>query len=255
MHEHRHLSLLLCRHDLHPGGLARRPSAGRGKWCSNRKTIPLIHKKSVFRQEVTARSACDARRSQETPRPALRRNPSARPSLLRRGPELITDREYDALFKELQELEKDFPNLVTPESPTQRSAGLPAKNSPASNISCRCSRSTRSRPVILRRRKRNPTAISATASRTQNTLEEFRSFDTTIRKQLGRDQIQYIIEPKVDAPHGRLAFPLQAHRRHGQSQHHHRSRDPGGSGHQRSERLQEDRRSRASGLTFACRHG
>ncbi|MEI9864956.1 MAG: hypothetical protein WDN00_10455 [Limisphaerales bacterium] len=35
------------------------------------------------------------------------------------GRQLITDREYDALFKELQELEKEFPDLVTPESPTQ----------------------------------------------------------------------------------------------------------------------------------------
>ena len=35
----------------------------------------------------------------------------------------------------------------------------------------------------------------------------------------------------------------------------HRSQDPLGSGHQRSERLQEDRRSGAGGLTFACRHG
>ena len=30
----------------------------------------------------------------------------------------ISDREYDALFRELQELEKQFPELCTPESPT-----------------------------------------------------------------------------------------------------------------------------------------
>jgi DNA ligase (NAD+) len=32
----------------------------------------------------------------------------------------------------------------------------------------------------------------------ENTLAELRSFDATIRKHLGRDKIQYIIEPKVD---------------------------------------------------------
>ncbi|MEI9866532.1 MAG: hypothetical protein WDN00_18650 [Limisphaerales bacterium] len=43
------------------------------------------------------------------------------------GRQLITDREYDALFKELQELEKEFPDLVTPESPTQRVSGAPSE--------------------------------------------------------------------------------------------------------------------------------
>ena len=42
------------------------------------------------------------------------------------GRQLITDREYDLLFKELQELEKKFPSLVTPESPTQRVGGAPS---------------------------------------------------------------------------------------------------------------------------------
>ena len=32
----------------------------------------------------------------------------------------ISDREYDALERELRELEAQFPDLVTPDSPTQR---------------------------------------------------------------------------------------------------------------------------------------
>ncbi len=32
----------------------------------------------------------------------------------------VSDREYDALFRELQELEREHPELVTPDSPTQR---------------------------------------------------------------------------------------------------------------------------------------
>src|ERR1041384_7533121 len=43
------------------------------------------------------------------------------------GRQLITDREYDQLFKELQDLEKAFPDLVTPQSPTQRVGGAPSE--------------------------------------------------------------------------------------------------------------------------------
>src|SRR5689334_17935308 len=42
------------------------------------------------------------------------------------GRQLITDREYDQLFGELQKLEREFPELVTPESPTQRVGGSPS---------------------------------------------------------------------------------------------------------------------------------
>ena len=37
----------------------------------------------------------------------------------------ITDAEYDNLFKELQNLEEKFPELLTPDSPTQRVGGAP----------------------------------------------------------------------------------------------------------------------------------
>ena len=35
----------------------------------------------------------------------------------------ISDREFDALFEELQKLEGEHPELVTPDSPTQRVGG------------------------------------------------------------------------------------------------------------------------------------
>jgi DNA ligase (NAD+) len=38
---------------------------------------------------------------------------------------IISDREYDRLYKELIDLETQFPDLVTPDSPTQRVAGKP----------------------------------------------------------------------------------------------------------------------------------
>ncbi len=39
----------------------------------------------------------------------------------------ISDAQYDKLFRELAELEKQFPELVTPDSPTQRVGGEPLK--------------------------------------------------------------------------------------------------------------------------------
>jgi len=37
----------------------------------------------------------------------------------------VNDSEYDRLFRELQDLEKEHPDLATPDSPTQRVGGLP----------------------------------------------------------------------------------------------------------------------------------
>ena len=37
----------------------------------------------------------------------------------------ITDAEYDALMRRLQELEAEHPELVAPDSPTQRVGGKP----------------------------------------------------------------------------------------------------------------------------------
>jgi DNA ligase (NAD+) len=39
---------------------------------------------------------------------------------------IISDAEYDALMRELLELERDHPELVTPDSPTQRPGGAPS---------------------------------------------------------------------------------------------------------------------------------
>jgi len=39
----------------------------------------------------------------------------------------ISDEEYDKLYRELVELEKQFPEFITPDSPTQRVGAPPAK--------------------------------------------------------------------------------------------------------------------------------
>jgi NAD-dependent DNA ligase len=39
---------------------------------------------------------------------------------------VVSDREYDRLYHELLDLEKNFPDLVTPDSPSQRLSSRPA---------------------------------------------------------------------------------------------------------------------------------
>jgi NAD-dependent DNA ligase len=43
---------------------------------------------------------------------------------------VVSDYEYDMLLKKLEELEKQFPDLVTPDSPTQRVGGEPIDVAP-----------------------------------------------------------------------------------------------------------------------------
>ena len=125
------------------------------------------------------------------------------------GRQLITDREYDQLFKELQELEKNFSDLITPESPTQRVGGAPSE---------RFSRVKHLAPMLSLdkveasdhpTKGEEPDRDKRNRAQDENTLAELRAFDTTIRKHLGRDKIQYIIEPKVDG------VSISVHYRHG----------------------------------------
>ncbi|MGH2435381.1 MAG: DNA ligase LigA-related protein, partial [bacterium] len=39
----------------------------------------------------------------------------------------ISDQEYDRLFRQLKDLEREFPDLVTPDSPTQRVGAPPSQ--------------------------------------------------------------------------------------------------------------------------------
>ncbi len=125
------------------------------------------------------------------------------------GEAKISDREYDLLFKELQELEKSFPDLVTPESPTQRVGGAPSEKFarvkhlvPMLSLDKVAASDSPTKDEEPDRDKRN-------RAQDENTLAELRAFDATIRKHLGRDKIQYIIEPKVDG------VSISVHYRHG----------------------------------------
>ncbi|MGN6555234.1 MAG: NAD-dependent DNA ligase LigA [Verrucomicrobiota bacterium] len=114
------------------------------------------------------------------------------------GRQIITDREYDALFRELQDLEKQFPRLITPESPTQRVGGAPSE---------KFSRVRHLVPMLSLDKieasdypslVEEPDRERRNRAQDENTLTELRAFDATLRKQLRRDDVEYIIEPKVD---------------------------------------------------------
>jgi DNA ligase (NAD+) len=87
----------------------------------------------------------------------------------------ITDREFDALLRELQDLEATHPELATPDSPTQRVGGAPLAG---------FAQITHAVPMM---------SLDNTYSE-----EELREFFARLRKGLGKDRIPCIIEPKVD---------------------------------------------------------
>ncbi|MGA2247929.1 MAG: NAD-dependent DNA ligase LigA [Verrucomicrobiota bacterium] len=114
------------------------------------------------------------------------------------GRQLITDHEYDRLSDELQKLENDFPELVTPDSPTQRVGGAPSE---------KFARVRHLVPMLSLDKvdaadhptgAEEPDHDKRNRARDEATLAELSAFDKTIRKHLGRDHIQYILEPKVD---------------------------------------------------------
>ncbi|MDD5139339.1 MAG: NAD-dependent DNA ligase LigA [Verrucomicrobiales bacterium] len=125
------------------------------------------------------------------------------------GRQIITDREYDQLFKELQELEKNFPDLVTPESPTQRVGGAPSEKFARVKHLVPMLSLDKVEASDHPTKDEEPNRDKRNRAQDENTLAELRAFNTTIRKQLGRDKVQYIIEPKVDG------VSISVHYRHG----------------------------------------
>ena len=125
------------------------------------------------------------------------------------GRQLITDREYDQLFNELQKLEKDFPDLITPESPTQRVGGAPSEKFARVKHLVPMLSLDKVEAAELPTSAEEPNRDKRNQEQDDNTLAELRAWDATIRKQLGRDHIEYVMEPKVDG------VSISVHYRHG----------------------------------------
>ncbi|GIW39527.1 MAG: DNA ligase [Candidatus Binatia bacterium] len=88
----------------------------------------------------------------------------------------ITDAEYDRLFRELEELEKRYPELRTPTSPTQKVGAPPAE-------------------------KFEPVRHSLPMLSLSNAMDEreFLEFDERVRKMLRiSGPVDYVAEPKLD---------------------------------------------------------
>ena len=88
---------------------------------------------------------------------------------------LVSDAEYDRLFSQLQQLERECPELADPESPTQRVGG---------------SALPEFRQVI----HRTPMLSLSNAF----SEEEVTAFDRRVREGLEMDGVEYLAEPKFD---------------------------------------------------------
>ncbi|MDD5428633.1 MAG: NAD-dependent DNA ligase LigA [Candidatus Omnitrophica bacterium] len=87
----------------------------------------------------------------------------------------ITDQEYDKLYRKLKDLEDAHPELITPDSPTQRVGGKPAKNFPTVKHMT---------PMM---------SLDNTYS-----ADEIRQFDERVRKNLSGEKVEYVVELKFD---------------------------------------------------------
>lgn len=88
---------------------------------------------------------------------------------------VITDAEYDALMQELLRLEEQFPELQTPDSPSQRVGAPPLE-------------------AFDTVTHRVPMLSLANAF----SEDDLRAFDERVRRWLDRDQVTYVVEPKID---------------------------------------------------------
>lgn len=96
----------------------------------------------------------------------------------------VSDEEYDRLFRELKKLEAEFPELVTPDSPTQRVAGAPLDEFPTVEHTA---------PLL---------SLDSSAEEAQ-----LRRFDERVRKALVDDfPVRYVLEPKLDGASVELVY-------------------------------------------------
>ncbi len=95
----------------------------------------------------------------------------------------ISDAEYDRLFRELQELEKAHPNLITPDSPTQRVGGAPLSQ---------FIKVTHEFPLL---------SLDSEMGK-----ESVRAFDDRVRRELEVSQVDYSAEPKYDGVSVELTY-------------------------------------------------
>src|SRR3954452_23217406 len=87
----------------------------------------------------------------------------------------ITDAEYDALMRRLSDLEASHPELITPESPTQRVGGKPREG---------FVKVAHSSPMLSLDNAYNE--------------EELREWERRVHELSGEKQVEYVCELKLD---------------------------------------------------------
>jgi DNA ligase (NAD+) len=95
----------------------------------------------------------------------------------------ISDREYDKLMHRLLDLEKQHPKLVTADSPSQRVGGAPLEGF-----------------------EQVRHAVPMLSIENTYNADELREFDARVRKLLGSDDFQYVVEQKVDGVSASLIY-------------------------------------------------
>ena len=88
---------------------------------------------------------------------------------------VISDEEYDRLVERLKKLEEEFPQFITPDSPTQRVGGEPLEGFPTV---------THRLPML-------------SLDNTYN-VEEVKEFDERVKRWLGEEKVEYSVDLKID---------------------------------------------------------
>ena len=86
---------------------------------------------------------------------------------------VISDYEFDQLLKDLEQIESEFPDLITPDSPTQRIGEIPLEGFETVE---------HKKPML---------SLANTY-----TYDELREFDERVKKNIG--DTEYVVEPKID---------------------------------------------------------
>lgn len=96
----------------------------------------------------------------------------------------ISDEAFDSLYRELKDLESEHPELITPDSPTQRVGGQPQPGFETVQHAA---------PMLSLDSAADPEAVGR--------------FDERVRKAVGEDvEVRYVLEPKLDGASVELVY-------------------------------------------------
>jgi len=133
-----------------------------------------------FEKDPSALGPDEALREAERLREELRRH--AHLYYVEARPE-VSDEEYDRMFRRLQALEDAHPEILAPDSPTQRVGAEPQER--FENIE-------HAAPML---------SLDSTQE-----ADEVRRFDERVRKALGEEDPSYVLEPKLDGASIELVY-------------------------------------------------